>query len=107
MLSYFEKNIIFINQNYERFQIPKEYSFLKKYFNTKPQRDFLKYYFVMKDERHFSTHTGHAAHFSFVSKMKSKFNYFMEMYEKAKKDMDFETLTKLNSREVILIKRLR
>lgn len=107
MVSYFEKNVHFINQNYERFQIPKEFSFLKKYFSTKPQKAFLKYYFVMREEKFFSRHTGHAAHSSFVNKMKSKFNYFMNMYDKAKKEMDFETLTKLNSREVILIKRLR
>ncbi len=107
MSDYFEKNINFINQNYERFQIPKEFSFLKKYFNTKPQRAFLKYYFVMRDERCFSRHTGYAAHSSFTSKMKSKFNYFMDMYEKAKKEMDFEVLTKLNAREIILTKRLR
>jgi hypothetical protein len=107
MPTYFEKNVAFINQNYERFQIPKEFAFLKKYFRTKPQRAFVRYYFVMGDERYFARHTGHAAHASFVSKMKSKFNYFMDMYEKAKKEMDFETLTKLNSREIILTKRLR
>lgn len=107
MPSYFEKNVAFINQNYERFQIPKEFSFLKKYFKTKPQKAFLRYYFIMRDGRYFSRHTGHAANASFVSKMKSKFNYFMNMYEKAKVDMDFETITKLNSREIILIKRLR
>ncbi len=105
MPSYFEKNMIFLNSTYEKFQIPKEYNFLLKYFKTRQQRAFLKYYYLMREVKNFTNHTGIPADESFKYKLSYKFHHYIDIYEKAKSNMDFEKLSLLNARRIKLEKR--
>lgn len=106
MISYFEQNMIFLSAKFERNTISKEHSFMFKYFKTKQQRAFLKYYYSMKDWRKFTIHTGIMATFAFVYKLSAKFDHYMNLYETAKKNMDFDTISLLNKRRIRLPKRL-
>lgn len=107
MLTVFEKNLHFLNATYEKVSLPKEISFLYKYFSTHQQRAFVHYYYVMGDWKHFSEHTGIPASRYFKLKLSYKYKYFLSEYEKAKSCMDFDTLKKLNSRKIILNSKLR
>ncbi len=107
MPSLFEKNLFFINSTYEKIQLPKELSFLYKYFSTKQQRAFVHYYHVMQDWKHFTEHTGVAASRYFKLKLSYKYKHFVGIYEQAKANMDLQTLSKLNARKIILNSKLR
>lgn len=107
MLTVFEQNLYFINAAYEKVQLPKELSFLYKYFSTPQQRAFVHYYYVMQDWRHFSEHTGIYASRYFKLKLSYKYKHFVAEYEKAKANMDLQTLAKLNARKIILNSKLR
>ncbi len=91
-MTVFEKNLKFMSLGSEIFTLPKEHSFLYKYFKTKVQRAFLKYYYVFKERNNFTDHTGHIATPSFLSKLAGKFHYLLQEYDKSKKEFNTERL---------------
>lgn len=91
-MTVFERNLKFLSLTSDIFILPKEHTFLNKYFKTKVQRAFLKYFYVFRASRNFTDHTGHIATNSFLVKLSGKFRYLLQEHEKAKKNFDTEKL---------------
>jgi hypothetical protein len=106
-LSVYEKNLLFLNYGTDPTPIPKEHSFLKKYFKTKTQKQFLNYYYVFRDKTFFQEHTGYKATTSFLHKMAGKFDWLMQEYLEAKKNLDLDKLSRIQGKKINIIKKLR
>ena len=102
-LSIYEKNLKFVALGDGVPNIPKEHIFLKKYFKTKIQSVFLHYYFFFGDKQNFCDHTGFHVDKSFVCKMSGKIEWLMDMYNTAKKNLDLDTLGKLQRKKISII----
>ena len=98
---------MFLNYGTDPTSIPKEHSFLKNYFETKIQKQFLNYYYLFRDKTYFQEHTGYKLTNSFLHKMASKFEWIMKEFSDAKKNLDFEKLSKIQSGRLPVIKRIR
>jgi hypothetical protein len=105
-LSYYELNLKFISLGSDVHVIPKEHSFLKKYFKTKVQRAFLFYYYYFREKCNFQDHTGYRATDSFLSKLASKFEWILGEYNTARKNLDFQKVGEIQRRRLKLIKKL-
>lgn len=101
----YEKNLKFLAYGSENILIPKEHSFLNRYFKTKVQRAFLKYYYVFRDKQNFVDHSGFLATSSFILKMAGKFNYLLSEFDKAKKNVDLEKLSAIQSGKFKVLKK--
>lgn len=97
MDSFEEQNMKFLQGDFRNFTIPKEHKFLYKYFKNKLQKSFLEYCYVMSSENayFFQDHTGNKITNSFVYKLVQKIKALLYLYEKAKNEIDFDTLKKL------------
>jgi len=104
--SFYEMNLSFISLGSEPVSIPKDHSFLKKYFKTKIQRQFLNYYYVFRDRSCFQEHVGVKCDSSFVYKMSLKFEWIMSEYTTAKRTLDFEKLGLIQRRRLKLLKKM-
>jgi hypothetical protein len=104
-MTFYEKNLKFLSYGSDPIIIPKEMSFLNKYFKTKVQRTFLKYYFVFKDKSNFCDHTGFTATTSFICKMTGKYHYLVNEFENARKNMDLEKIGKIQMAKFKVLKK--
>jgi hypothetical protein len=104
--TYYEMNLHFISLGSVPVVIPKDHSFLKKYFKTKIQRQFLFYYYVFRDSHNFQHHVGVRCDASFVYKMTVKFEWIMAQYNTAKRTLNFELLGKIQRRRLKLLKNM-
>ena len=104
-LTYYELNLKFLSLGSDPKVIPKEHSFLKKYFKTSVQRQFLYYYYYFKDFKLFNDHTGMKADQSFLHKLTNKFEWIMGEYNTAKKNLDFKKLGDIQMRKIRLLKK--
>jgi hypothetical protein len=104
-ISYFDKNLNFLALGDGMPSIPREHSFLKKYFKTKIQNTFLHYYYFVGCKDNFSDHTGCKCDKSFVHKMIGKFEWLLHTFDSAKKNFDLETLGKLQMKKIKLLKK--
>ena len=101
----FERNLKFLSYGSTPVHIPKELGFLNRYFKTKVQRAFLKYYYVFRDKKFFIEHTGIVATSSFLIKLAGKFEYLLQEYENAKKDLNLEKLAAMQSGKFKVLKK--
>jgi hypothetical protein len=104
-ISYFEKNLNFLALGDGLPSIPREHSFLKKYFKTKIQHCFLQYYYFVGCKDNFSDHTGYKCDKSFIHKMVGKYEWLMNTFDLAKKNFDLETIGKLQMKKIKLLKK--
>lgn len=104
-ISYFEKNLNFLALGDGLPSIPREHSFLKKYFKTKIQHCFLQYYYFVGCKDNFSDHTGYKCDKSFIHKMVGKYDWLMNTFDLAKKNFDLETIGKLQMKKIKLLKK--
>lgn len=104
--TYYEMNLHFLSLGSVPVVIPKDHSFLKKYFKTKIQRQFLHYYYVFRDKKCFQEHTGIRCDMSFVYKMALKFEWIMNQYSTAKRTLNFELLGIIQRRRLKLLKNM-
>lgn len=104
-MTFYERNLKFLAYGSEPVHIPKEFSFLNKYFKTKVQKAFLRYYLVFKNRSHFCEHTGFPATASFICKMVGKYHYLMIEFEAARKNMDFEKVSKMQNGKFKVLKK--
>jgi len=101
----YEKNLKFLSYGSESIIIPKEFSFLNKYFKTKVQRTFLKYYYIFRDKKNFVHHSGVLATQSFICKMAGKFNYLLKEFESAKKNLNLDKLGAIQKGKFRILKK--
>lgn len=104
-LSYYELNLKFVALGTDPKVIPKEHSFLKKYFKTKIQRQFLFYYYYFQDWKQFTDHTGVRADRSFLNKLTNKFEWIMGEYTVAKKNLDLKKIGDIQMKRLRLLKK--
>lgn len=105
-ISYFEKNLNFLALGDGLPSIPREHSFLKKYFKTKIQKQFLNYYLCMTSYAKFPEHVGVEASRAFCFKMAKKCDYLLDAFKKAKENMDLDAIALLHSKKYPLPKNL-
>lgn len=89
------------------YQIPKQKGFLYKYFTTDIQKSFVRYWTLFGESHHFVRHTGMWCKDCWLRRMASRIKKLESLYLKAKAELDFSTITaletgkyKLNDREV-------
>jgi hypothetical protein len=104
-LSIYEMNLKFLVLGSEPKVIPKDHSFLKKYFKTKVQRQFLYYYYYFHDWKNFTNHTGIRADRSFLNKLCNKFEWILGEYTKARKNLDLKRMGAIQMRQIRLLKK--
>jgi hypothetical protein len=81
-----------ISGNFFDLVIPKEKQYLLKYFDTDIQEQFLRYYMEFGHYKRFVDHTGVVCTRRWLQKMKTRYENLVEIHDKAKKDLDFDTL---------------
>jgi len=98
MACFEEYNLLWLNSDFASKKPAKEHSFLYKYFKNKIQKLAMEYFYVMGEENiyHFQDHTGYKVSPSFLCKQYFKFKSLMGIYNKAKKNFDFEVLRDLD-----------
>lgn len=97
-----EYNLLWLNNEFFTKKPLKEHAFLYKYFKKKIQKLAMEYFYVMGEENiyYFQDHTGHKASPSFLYKQYFKFKSLISIYNKAKKDLDFNTLRNLDQGKI-------
>lgn len=75
--------------------VPKEKSWMKKYFKTRTKKMFLKYYISFGSATRFREHSGEVCTKRYVKKMKEQFLRLAELHAAARRDMDFDMVAKI------------
>lgn len=75
--------------------VPKEKSWMSKYFKTRTKRMFLKYFVAFGCATRFREHSGEACTKRYVKKMKGQFLRLSEKHAEARRNLDFEMVTKI------------
>lgn len=84
-------------------QIPKEKSWMSKYFKTRTKRLFLKYFVMFGCTARFCEHSGEVCTLRYIKKMKRQYAILEEKHTKAKNELDFELLAKIEMGKCKLI----
>jgi len=100
-----EYDCLFLGMRFLELEIPKEKRFLLKYFTTSIQNTFIKYLIFFGDSENFCDHTGFRCQKRWLNDLTERYNDLIYLYDKAKKDMDLELLTKLDSGKLALDKK--
>lgn len=92
-----KEDILFIAGEFESYEIPKEKKYLLKYFTTDIQKYFLKYIFLFGNYKNFVDHTGIYCQERYMKIMWNALQKLQEAHAKAKKEMDFDFLVKIET----------
>ena len=93
-----ELELIFISGSFMEIDVPKDKEYLLKYLRTPLQQQFVQYFLIFGTRlKRFSDHTGFACNPWWVRDLKRKVRKLERAKEKAKKEMDFETLVKIET----------
>lgn len=87
----------FISGDFFNFNIPKEKRYLLKYFKTEIQRQFVSYVLIFKTYDNFVDHTGIFCKKRYMQFLFSQLNRIEEAHSKAKKEMNLEFLSEIES----------
>lgn len=77
--------------------LPKDRAYLNHYFTTTVQQAFLKYMHVFHDHKLFMEHTGHYCSKRMVQALIVRLRMIEQAHKKAKAEMDFDLLAKIES----------
>lgn len=102
-----QRDLDFIANKYVSFEVPKEKSFLLRYFTTDLQIAFLKYYLLCGRHNNFTDHTGFYVSRSVRFEWAQIIDKFISVYEKAKRELSEESMLlidKIESGQFILTK---
>ena len=78
-------------------EIPKEKRYLLKYFRSDLQDAFLRYYLLFGSYEFFAEHTGMACAARGLKYLEKKIILLEEEHAKAKADLNFEELTRIET----------
>lgn len=92
MLSGTNKNLALLARSYETLEIPREKSYLYKYFKTPVQELFVRYMHVFGEWTHFMPHTGYRCEDRWLKILHTRLVNLELLHAQAKKEMDFELL---------------
>ena len=98
MAAFEEYNLLWLNSEFTNKKPAKEHAFLYKYFEKRIQKLAMEYFYVMGEDNvyYFPDHMGYKVSPSFLCKQYFKFKSLIGIYNKAKKDLDFDTLRELD-----------
>lgn len=89
-----ERDVEFCSE-FMRRPVPKGHSWMNKYFKTRTKRLFLKYFLLFGCTFRFSQHCGEVCTKRYIKKMKRQFNMLKEKYERARAELDFDALERI------------
>ena len=92
-----DNELAFISGKYLEEDLPKEQSYLLKYFRSETQVAFLKYYLMFEGYVRFVEHTGYSASWKWMELLKQKLQVLQAAHKKAKDEMDLETLATIET----------
>jgi len=88
---------LFISGEFFDYKIPKDKRYLMKYFSTGIQENFISYILVFGNYDNFVDHTGIFCKKRYMQFMYSRFKLIEESHYKAKKEMNLEFLSEIES----------
>jgi len=100
----FNPDLAFVSKAWENLEVSKEKKYLLKYFDTPVQEAFLKYYLVFGNYTHFCDHTGYFCQVRWLKLLYDKFIKLEALKSKAKQEMDFHLLTRLEDGKFMMTK---
>jgi tRNA 2-selenouridine synthase SelU len=102
MATFEEYNLLWLNSEFSTRKPAKEHAFLYKYFDRKIQKLAMEYFYTMGEDNIylFQDHTGYKVTPSFLYKQYFKFKNLISIYNKAKKNLDFNTLRNLDQGKI-------
>ena len=83
--------------NFFNLELPKDQQYLFKYFKTDIQKQFVCYYMTFQSIDNFTEHTGYVATRRWLRNLRGKLRKILESHKEAKEEMNFSTLTKIES----------
>jgi hypothetical protein len=87
----------FIAGEFFELTLPKNKSFLSKYFVLKIQRKFLKYYLTFRCIDRFVEHTGLYCSSKWLAKLRTKLETLEAKHQEAKEKMDFSMIVEIET----------
>ena len=87
----------FIGGVFFGYDIPKERLYLFRYFKTDIEKAFLRYYYCFGEFEFFTEHTGWFCQKRWLRLLLKKHDRIVELHDKAKKEMDFTLLARIES----------
>ena len=79
--------------------LPQRRKWLYKYFKTDAQKQFARYFLIFESITYFVDHTGHQCSKQWLHKLKNKLKMLEDLYDHARAELDFETVSKIESGE--------
>ena len=95
----FDRDLFLISRRFLDDSLPKEKEYLYHYFKTYVQQIFVRYYYEVGRTDYFFQHTGVYACTRWLKKLRKRYAYIEDAYEKAKEEGDFETISLIKSGE--------
>jgi len=89
----YDNEFKFIANEILEYIIPKDKSYLSKYFKSDIQREFLIYFLVFGEISKFAQHTGRVVSFRWLCVMRNKLRKIQRAHDVAKANFDLERLT--------------
>lgn len=89
-----ERDTIFCS-DFMKNPIPKGEAWMSRYFKTRTKRLFLKYFLTFGCTFRFNHHCGEVCTKRYIKKMKRQFIKLREKHDRAKADLDFDTLERM------------
>lgn len=90
-------DLIFIGEQWEFFEVPKDKKWMFKYFDTPIQEDYLKYYLLFGNAKNFNNHTGVRCRKHWLAKIEKKRAFLENLHKEAKKSKDMSALAFIES----------
>lgn len=98
------RDLLFVSGSFFETEIPKDKTFLLKYYTTPVQLAWLRYFFAFGDTKCFSDHTGHPMTDRYDRRMRRRYKRLVELEKDARLKMDFDKLWEVTSGGVMIDK---
>lgn len=87
-----DSELDFISGKFFDVELPRDWRYLEKYFQSDVQRQFLKYYYVFGNSKNFVDHTGCHCTVRWLRCLRRKIEILMKEHAEAKNNFDLERL---------------
>lgn len=97
-----ERDFLFLGMRFLTLEFPKEKKFLLKYFKGNIQNCFIRYIISFGDFENFVDHTGLHCSVRWLKILESKYRDLIYLHDYAKKNMELELLSEIESGNILL-----
>ena len=91
------KEVMFIGGTFFNCDLPKDRSYLFKYFRSRLEKQFLRYYYCFEDIEHFTDHTGYRCQKRWLRILVARLKRLTAIYANAKSEANLELLALIES----------